>query len=322
MITSVDSVYPTRTQYLLKRVRSDFFPEVIEKVFAVLFPSKEDIRWRAWLKASKSEARRLYVNKLQGQTSQEDDVLGVISRSMKAADPDRQMSSEEALSQMSTIIMAGHETSAHTLTWLFYELARHSADQQRLFEEIKRAREEKGAELTANDYDSMPFLNAVIKETLRLDTIVLRLVREAGEDDVIPLAYPIRSSSGEMLSQIPVTKGQRIITSVAGYNYLKEVWGEDAEEWNPDRHLDSKRATTLGVFGNVMTFSAGVRSCLGWRFAVHEIQTVTTQLVESFQFSIPPGVDIVKVETAFMSPVVRGKTDEGLQMPLKIKLRE
>jgi hypothetical protein len=77
--------------------------------------------------------------------------------------------------------MAGHETSAHTyasqrffhwhilmpaisrLTWLFYELARHPADQQRLFEEIRRAREEKGAELTANDYDSMPFLNAVIK---------------------------------------------------------------------------------------------------------------------------------------------------------------
>jgi hypothetical protein len=56
------------------------------------------------------------------------------------------------------------------------------------------------------------------QEALRLDTIVLRLIREAGEDDVIPLAYPVRSSSGEMLSQIPVTKGQRIITSIVGYN--------------------------------------------------------------------------------------------------------
>jgi hypothetical protein len=76
----VDSVHPTRTQYLLKRVRSDFFPEVIEKVIATLLPSKEDIRWRAWLKASKNEAKKLYENKMQGQTSQEDDVLGVICK--------------------------------------------------------------------------------------------------------------------------------------------------------------------------------------------------------------------------------------------------
>ncbi|EEB93888.1 hypothetical protein MPER_07398, partial [Moniliophthora perniciosa FA553] len=66
-----------------------------------------------------------------------------------------------------------------------------------------------------------------------------------------------------MISEIPVVKGQQIFTSLIGYNYLTQVWGEDADEWNPERHLDAKRATTLGVYGNLMTFGAGVRACLG-----------------------------------------------------------
>ncbi|EEB96393.1 hypothetical protein MPER_04481 [Moniliophthora perniciosa FA553] len=245
------------------------------------------------------------------------------ARSLDAKEPEKRLGAEEALSQMSTIIMAGHETSGNTLIWLFYELARHAADQERLIKEIHQVREQKGSnsDLTASDYDSMPFLNAIVKETLRLHPIATRLVREASEDDVIPLEYPIPSASGDMISEIPVVKGQRIMTSVIGYNYLTQVWGEDADEWNPERHLDAKRATMLGVYGNLMTFGAGVRACLGWRFAIYEIQTVTALLVESFEFSMLPGVEIMMVDAALLAPVIRGKKHEGIQMPLKVQLR-
>ncbi|EEB93186.1 hypothetical protein MPER_08198, partial [Moniliophthora perniciosa FA553] len=199
------------------------------------------------------EAKKLYERKMQGETSQENDLLGVISRALQeSSNPEKHMSGEEALSQMATIILAGHETSGNTLTWLFYELARHPADQERLLNEITHAKNENGdQDFTANDFESMPFLNAVIKETLRLHPIINNLVRVADIDDVIPLAYPVVSSSGEILGEIPVVKGQRIMSSIIGYNNLKEVWGDDAEDWNPERHLDAKRQTMLGVYGNL-----------------------------------------------------------------------
>ncbi|KAL0562506.1 hypothetical protein V5O48_019581, partial [Marasmius crinis-equi] len=104
-------------------------------------------------------------------------------------------------------------------------------------------------------------------ETLRLHPIVPELIREAQIDDAIPLDHPVTDASGNVLKEIPVAKGQRIITSIVCYNRLKDIWGEDADQWNPERFLNLKTPTTLGVFGNLMTFSGGVRGCIGWRFA-------------------------------------------------------
>ncbi|KAK7031130.1 hypothetical protein VNI00_013738 [Paramarasmius palmivorus] len=320
----VDTVRPTKARYLWNRMRTHYLPSGLANIGATLHPTKEDVRFKHWQDTSKAEAKMLYKNKLQGEASAESDVLGVISRSLDAEDAQRRMDADEALSQMSTIILAGHETSGNTLNWLLYELAKHPDDQERIFKEIRHAREQKsGAEdLTANDFDSMPFLHAVVKETLRLHPIVPRLVREAEDDDVIPLAFPVVSASGELLSEIPVAKGQRIWVSVIGYNYMKEVWGEDADQWNPDRHLDAKRAMTLGMYGNLMSFGAGVRGCIGWRFAVHEIQTVAALLIESFTFSMIPGVEIAMINAQMSVPIVKGKMEEGVQMPVRVQVRE
>lgn len=48
--------------------------------------------------------------------------------------------------------------------------------------------------------------------------IVYHLSRAAGKDDVIPLSYPIRTKSGQMVSEIPVKAGQNIMVSVSAYN--------------------------------------------------------------------------------------------------------
>ncbi|EEB96530.1 hypothetical protein MPER_04323, partial [Moniliophthora perniciosa FA553] len=143
-------------------------------------------------------------------------------------------------------------------------------------------------------------------ETLRLHPIVAGLLREPETDDVIPLANPVVSTSGEMLGEIPVVEGQRIMASIIGYNYLKEVWGDDAEEWNPKRHLDVKRQTTLGVYGNL----------------VHEVQTVTVSLLQSFQFSMPKDVEVMMIQAGFTQPMVKGELHKGFQMPLQVKLRD
>jgi cytochrome P450 len=63
------------------------------------------------------------------------------------------------------MIIAGHDTTAATLTWMFWELAKDSKTQARIRAEIQETRQRAGAgvELTGPDYDSMTFLNASLK---------------------------------------------------------------------------------------------------------------------------------------------------------------
>ncbi|KAL0066653.1 hypothetical protein AAF712_006256 [Marasmius tenuissimus] len=225
---------------------------------------------------------------------------------------------------MATIIFAGHETSASSLNWILYELARHPEYQEKIYQEIKELREQtrNEQELSSRDVEGLTYLNAVIKESLRLHPIVPELIRQAEVDDVIPLDYPIVDASGAPLSGIPVVRGQRVVVSIAQYNRLKEVWGEDADVYNPERFVNIKTPTTLGVFGNLMTFSGGIRGCIGWRFAVLEIQIVLAALVESFVFSTPEGIEMDEVRVGLSVPMIKGSWKEGSKMPLKFALRQ
>lgn len=78
----------------------------------------------------------------------------------------------------------------------------------------------------------------------------------AAHDDVLPLSKPIITASGQVINNLPVAKGTKIIASIAAYNRNIEVFGDDAHMFNPDRwaNLNSaaeKKGPTLGVYGNL-----------------------------------------------------------------------
>ncbi|KAK0435452.1 cytochrome P450 [Desarmillaria tabescens] len=202
-----------------------------------------------------------------------------------------------------TFVIAGHETSSTSLSWLLYELAVHPEHQSIIRAELKQS----------NDYDSMPFLNAAIKEALRLHPIAHSLIRTAPRDDVLPL------SEGRTLA---IPKGQTLVCSAYLYNRLPSLWGDDAEEWNPGRFLDKTLPVSLGVYANLMTFSAGSRSCIGWRFAVMEMQTILANLIRHFEFSLPEGgVEVLHFPgSPGVIPFVKGKAHLGSQLPLRVRV--
>jgi alkylphenol/PAH-inducible cytochrome P450 monooxygenase len=169
-----------------------------------------------------------------------------------------------------TFIIGGYDTTANALSWLFWELAKDQRSQQHLRDEISAARAKKigDAAFSINEYDNMPYLNAVIKENLRLHAGVPNLWRMAGRDDMIPLAEPITTNDGRVLHEIPVAKGQPVICACAAYNRLPGVWGNDADCWRPERWLNmEKHEVSVGMTANLMTFSAGLKGCIGWRFS-------------------------------------------------------
>ncbi|KAK0506714.1 cytochrome P450 [Armillaria luteobubalina] len=247
---------------------------------------------------AKRNAREILASQNDGQTPEGDgDILSVLERARLAG----KMEDDEIEAQLMTFVIAGHETSSTSLCWLLYELAVHPEHQSIIRTELKGS----------NDYDSMPFLNAVIKEALRLYPVAHSLMRTAPHDDILPL------TGGKTLA---VPKGQTFLTTA--FSSLPCLWGDDAEEWNPARFLDKALPVSLGVYANLMSFSAGSRSCIGWRFAIMEMQTILANLILHFEFSLPEGgVEILRFPgSPAVVPIVKGKAHLGSQLPLRVQV--
>ena len=69
----------------------------------------------------------------------------------------------------------------------------------------------------------------------------------------MPLSEPIRGVNGQPVAEVTVPKGTTIIVGIRACNLNPDVWGEDADEWNPDRfsRADIGKHTNVGVFANL-----------------------------------------------------------------------
>lgn len=270
-------------------------------------------------------AMKLIENKrqeLKDGTSRKD-LLSLLVKANSALRPDWRLNEDEIVAQFRTIMFAGHETTSKTLTLALWELAKNRDVQERLraeiLETLGKLRARSDNDFTVNDFDSMPYLLAVVKETLRVYPVAIEMLRTLQKDDILPLSRPIVGISGRVYNEVPVPAGTTIAISITGYNLNKDVWGSDAYEFRPEQwfEMDGKPESPTGVYGNLATFSGGHRSCIGWRFALIEMHSFLVALIRQFDFSLPENRPEIKLlRPATISPVVVGEEDKGQQMPL------
>lgn len=105
------------------------------------------------------------------------------------------------------------ETSCNTLTFALYELASNATIQERLYEEISEVMCQfpESHTIDHSALEKMPYLQAVVKETLRLHAVVAHGIFKAGKDDTIPLSKPITTRHGKIIDAVPVRRGQRVV---------------------------------------------------------------------------------------------------------------
>ncbi|KAF7356162.1 Cytochrome P450 [Mycena venus] len=195
----------------------------------------------------------------------------------------------EIVAQTAITMIAGQDTTANTLTFGLVELAKSPEFQDRLRAEIHSTlRASDGGSVS---YDNMPLLNAFIKESLRMFPAEAVTDRVAVEDVVIPLTDNLITTTGERISHIPVSKGQIVTLAIASYQRLESRWGEDAQEFKPSRWLDGPtfKGEAVGPYANLLSFLGGPRVCLGWRFAIMEMQVFVCELVGKFAFTLSEG---------------------------------
>ncbi|KAJ3531712.1 hypothetical protein NMY22_g8038 [Coprinellus aureogranulatus] len=239
------------------------------------------------------------------------DILSHILRAGLSDDPVTKLVDHEIVSELRFLLLAGQETSANTLTWSLNELVKAPRLQSALRQEIRDARQKKGGkDLTAQDFQSLPLLNAVIKETLRFCPVIQTIFRQSSEDDVLPLFEPLKLKNGKAVNALPIPRGAKLYLSLAGYNMIPSVWGPDANTFNPYRWLDyrlgGEGSISMGMYANLLTFSAGSKGCIGWRFAILELQCFLVALVERFEFSAASSTSKVVRGEPFYHPISDG----------------
>ncbi|KAF7323864.1 Cytochrome P450 [Mycena kentingensis (nom. inval.)] len=170
------------------------------------------------------------------------------------------MTLDEIRDQFPTITVAGEDTTANTVAWCLYELAKDPEYQHKLREEVDQAGTDDSV-----DYDRLPILNALIKEVLRLYSTVPQTERVCVKDSVLPLAQPITNTAGKVISEIPVRKGQHIVLAISSYHRLTSVWGDDAAEFKPSRWLGEKAPAagySIGPYSNLWIFFSSISPML------------------------------------------------------------
>ncbi|KAF8665619.1 hypothetical protein AX16_000075 [Volvariella volvacea WC 439] len=174
------------------------------------------------------------------------------------------------------ILLAGRDTTANTLTFATYALAENPHVLAKLREEIL-TKIGPTRRPTFEDMRELKYLRAFINEVLRLYPAVPFNIRTTNKAILLPPLTP-----GEKPFYVPANT--RVPYSVFVMHRRKDLWGPDADKFDPDRFLDErlKKYLTPNPF-IFLPFNAGPRICLGQQFAYHETSFFLIRLLQNFR---------------------------------------
>ncbi|MHB8640447.1 MAG: cytochrome P450 [Candidatus Acidiferrales bacterium] len=222
----------------------------------------------------------------------------LLSRLIAAMDEDgTQMTPQQLRDETMTLFLAGHETTALTLSWTWYLLAQNPPAEANLHQELSgvfAAREPRTLE--AKDAESLPYLDAVIRESLRLYPPAYLIARLAIEPfDLAGYSFPAGTTI--LMSQWVTHRDPRYFP--------------DPLAFHPERWLDglAARLPTHAYF----PFGGGPRRCIGQGFALMEALLVAAAIAQRFRFELEPGQTIVP------EPLVTLRPRGGIRMRIHLR---
>ncbi|RDB26333.1 hypothetical protein Hypma_006808 [Hypsizygus marmoreus] len=257
--------------------------------------------------------------KLLGQGK---DIISILMKANIEASSEDRLPDSEVLAQISTLTFAAMDTTSNALSRILHLLATHPKVQDKLRAEVKAAREQ-GGDLPYDEISSLPFLDAVCRETLRLYPPFSNILRTTRQSVILPLSTPVKGIDGREMHEITLPSNTNIIISVLNSNRDPALWGPDSYEWKPERWLSPLpealvNAHIPGIYSHLMTFLGGGRACIGFKFSQLEMKVVLSVLVSSFRF-LPSDKEIFWEMSNIASPTVKGG-GSAPQLPLEVAM--
>lgn len=171
---------------------------------------------------------------------------------------------------------AGTDTTYTTLLWTMAELMRNPKVMKKAQVEVRSVIGHNQKHISDKEIDRMPYLKAIIKESLRLNTSVPRLIPRETTQDIELLSFHI-------------PKGTRVIVNAWAIARDPRSW-ENPAEFMPERFLDSD-VDFRGQDFRFIPFGAGRRSCPGAGFAIPTVELALASLLHHFDWEMPKGME-------------------------------
>ncbi len=245
IITEVQEVFA-------KEVRLPFYTQILKALGVIGKTIRKSER-------SKAIIQRV-LDKRRNSGEEKNDLLDMLIQS-RYEDTQLPMSDKQLVDEMLILFIAGHETTANALSFIFFEISRNPEAEKKLRQEIV---EEGENAFTTESLMKKSFTVNVIKEAMRLHSPAWAIDRQALEDD------RFKDYSWE--------KGTLIILYISGLHRNPKYW-DRPDDFIPER-FDDENAKNFAYY----PFGAGPRLCIGEHFAMMEMALIVRKFYEKYSF--------------------------------------
>jgi cytochrome P450 len=220
-----------------------------------------------------------YIGKRQEDGHAGTDLLGVLLQAQHEGEP---MSDEQLRDEVMTLLIAGHETTAISLSWAWYLLARNPEVEEKLWSELRDVLD--GRSPNIQDLPRLSYTDCVIKEAMRLYPPVWAVVRNSLVDCELG-GYRVPAGATIMVSQWVTHRDPRYF--------------DEPEQFEPDRWLRGNEGGAKFIY---FPFGAGPRACIGASFAVMESVLILATIAQRFQIRVSTDAPVQPLPTMTLRP--------------------
>jgi len=252
--------------------------------------------WPRWLPTAwnrrKDEAIRVLdetvwslVRQRRRENVDKGDLLSMLLAAVDDVGDGGSLTDEQVRNEVMTLMLAGHDTSAAALDWIWILLAKHPEVSEKCRAELAAVCGNQP--LTFSHLPELVYLNAMIRESLRMYPPAIGVFLRMATQDVKIGKYEVPKGSLISLSSLITQRDAR--------------WFPEPDKFEPERFLPPlvEKIPHYAWF----PFGAGPRVCIGQNFAMTELMLIVGRLLQHFRVSYAPGqTDPVPVVTAAMRP--------------------
>ncbi|MSQ84640.1 MAG: cytochrome P450 [Myxococcales bacterium] len=244
------------------------------------WPTPANIRFRR----ARASLDRIVLGMIEERRQSGHDPHDLLSLLMSAVDEEtgEKMNDAQLRDEAMTIFLAGHETTANALGWAMYLLSQHPTVEAKVRAELADVLGDQSVQTA--DFARLPYLQMVLKETMRLYPPVWILARRAVKDDVI-LGYKI-------------DKGAYVFLPTYTLHRHPQFW-QRPDSFEPERWATDGKGMHKYQY---LPFSVGGRKCIGDHFAMLEATLVLATMLPQVQLSLVPGQNIELEPTITLRP--------------------
>jgi cytochrome P450 len=243
-------------------------------------PTPQNLRAKAAVRQLTEIIDRIILERRQS----DQDTGDLLSMLIHAQDEDgSHMTTQQLRDEALTLFLAGHETTASTLSWTWWLLAQHSGVEEKLHTELDSVLN--GRVPTIDDLPRLTYTNCILSESMRLYPPAWAIARMAIDDHELA-GYPVPKGTGVAALPWVVHRDPR--------------WYENPEQFLPERWEGDllKKIPRFAYF----PFSFGARQCIGNAFALMEANLVLATIAQQYRFRLVNGHAVAPLASITLRP--------------------